>query len=188
MNQACLVSLCLLGIATLSIAKDAEDPAWTKPVDGLQAKIEMKETEVNNGTPIIYAYLTLRNVSGITGELMVEFNSSKLAVRVVDEAGKELKRPEAVSYDGGRYQAADLVLPFDGSLTFNVSQRGLGIPKDKAALLDFGPENCWVIDSAAGKKYFLVATLSVEKTTRKTEDRYWHGTIEIPKAEIPLAK
>jgi hypothetical protein len=187
MKKACL-AVCLLGLATWSIASDAEDSSWSKPVNGLQAQITMKETQVVNGTRIVSAYLTLRNVSGITGSMMVEFNSSKLSVQVVDEMGNELSRPEAVSYSGGRYMAADLLLPYDSSLTFNVSQSGLGIPKGKTALLDFGPKDCWIIDAADGKTYFLKGTLTVEESKKATDERSWRGTIEIPKAEIPLRK
>jgi hypothetical protein len=119
---------------------------------------------------------------------ILDFESNQLTIRVVDEAGKELARPESLSYSGGRYQNSSLVLPYDSNLTFNVSQSGMGIPKDKAALLDMGPENCWVIDSSKGQRYFLEIKWTVPQTTKKEDfyNQYWHGTIEIPKAEIPL--
>ena len=180
------LALWFFAVANCSFASDPEESLWSKSVDGLQARIGMKETNIVNGTRIVSAYLTLRNVSDIGNPMRVEFESSKLSVRVVDEMGKELPRPIRVSYSGGRNISVDLVLPWDSSLTFNVTQSGLGIPKGKAALLDFGPQDCWIVDVPDGKKYYLVATLKVAETKKKTEERYWHGTISIPQAEIPL--
>lgn len=147
----------------------------------------MKKAKIVNGTRVIAAYLTLRNVSEVMNPMKLAFESSKLSVRVVDEMGNELPQPASMPYSGGRYQSSELLLPYDSTLTFNVSQSGLGIPKNKAALLDFGPENCWIIDVPDGKKkYFLMATLTVEESKRADGELYWHGTLKIPKAEIPL--
>jgi hypothetical protein len=119
--------------------------------------------------------------------MKVQWQNAKLSVQVIDEDGNELPKANG-PYDGGRAFDVELVLPYDSSLTFNVSQVGLGIPKDKAALLDFGPLNSWIIDKADGKKYFVKATLIIRDSGKPRNQRYWHGTIDIRKTEIPLKK
>jgi len=165
-----------------------DEKSWYTEANGLRTQIVMKAAKVINETRIISTDLTLRNVSDVGNPMKLEWDSAKVTFRVVDEKGKELPRVTNVSYDGSICSVGILVLPFDSSLTFNISRVGLGIPKGKAALLDFGPDDSWIIDKANGKKYFLQATLEIKDTGRKRNERYWHGTIKIPKAEIPLNK
>lgn len=186
MKQTC-IALCLFVLTTSVLAGDSDDKAWSEPVNGVQAQIVMKESKIVNETSIISTYLTLRNVSDVGNPMKVQWQNSKLTFRVVDEKGNELPKANG-AYDGGRTFDVELVIPYDSSLTFNVSQVGLGIPKGKAALLDFGPLNSWIIDKADGKKYFLQATLTIEDSGKPRNQRYWHGTISIPKAEIPLKR
>jgi len=185
-----LVGLVVLPImlTTSLLAKDSDDKTWSTEANGLRTQIVMKEAKVVNETRIISTYLTLRNVSDVGNPMKVEWDSAKVTFRVVDEKGKELPRVTNVSYDGLTCSVGILVLPFDSSLTFNISRVGLGIPKGKAALLDFGPDDSWIIDKANGKKYFLQATLEIKDTGRKRNEGYWHGTIKVPKVEIPLNK
>jgi len=185
-----LVGLVVLPIilATSLVAKDSDDKSWSTEANGLRTQIVMKEAKVVNETRIISTYLTLRNVSDVGNPMKLEWDSAKVTFRVVDEKGKELPRVTNVPYDGSICSVGILVLPFDSSLTFNISRVGLGIPKGKAVLLDFGPDDSWIIDKANGKKYFLQATLEIKDTGRNRNERYWHGTIKIPKAEIPLNK
>jgi len=185
-----LVGLVVLPImlTTSLLTKDSGDKSWSTEANGLRAQIVMKVANVVNETRIISTYLTLQNASDVGNPIKVEWDSAKVTFRVVDEKGKELPRVTNISYDGPFCSVGILVLPIDSSLTFNISRVGLGIPKGKAALLDFGPDDSWIIDKANGKKYFLQATLEIKDTGRNRNDRYWHGTIKIPKAEIPLNK
>lgn len=185
-RQTCIV-LCLLALAHSLLADDLGDESWFDPVNGMQAQLTMKEATVVNGTPIISTYLTLRNVSDVGNPMKIQWQNTRLSVWVVDEKGNELPKCNG-PYDGGRAIDVELVLPYDSSLTFNVSQTGLGIPKGKSALLDLGPMNSWIIDNADGKRYFLRATLTIEDSRKPNNQRCWHGTIQIPKAEIPVRK
>ena len=163
-----------------------KDSRWSKPVNGLQAKISLKQARVINGTGIVTTYLTLRNVSDIMNPMQIEWDKVKISYQVLDENGEKVPKPTALSYDGPICDTGVIVLPYDSELTFNISRVGLAISKDKAALLDFGPQNSWVIDQA-DKKYFLKLTLTRIKDSRKSR-RCWYGTIDVPQAEIPLRK
>ncbi len=176
---------CLVMFAVCAFAKEPEDKSWSKAVNGIRAKITMRERTVINGTRIISVYLNLQNVSGALNPLHVQWKNSGLSWKVIDEDGNELPRVRYLSYNGAILQDYEVILPIDSTLTFRVSCSGHGIPKNKVAFLDFGPDNCWAIDNADGRKYFLKATLTM-RCFWKCNKTYWPGTIDIPKAEIPL--
>jgi hypothetical protein len=182
-----IMSLCLTILTTTLFASDPNISSWSKEVNEIQAQITMKEAQIVNGTRIISTYLTLRNVSNTSNPIKLDWDKTKITFCVVDEKGNELPKDLKSSYDGEIVDTGVLVLPYDSTLTFRISRNGLGIPKGKAALLDFGPWNGWVIDKA-DKKYFFIAVLTVEDNGKPENEGYWHGKIEIPKAEIPLAK
>ncbi len=177
---------CLVMFAVCAFAKEPEDKSWSKAVNGIRAKITMRERTVLNGSRIIAVYLNLKNISGGLYPLHIHWKQSGLSLKVVDADGHEFPKVTAMDYSGAMPFDFDLVLPLDGFLSFNLSLSGLGIPKDKAAVLDLGDDDCWIIDKAAGKKYFLKATLTIPRSKDHGHIRYWYGTIDIPKAEIPL--
>lgn len=166
---------------------EATDAApWSEPVNGLRARMTMKRSEVFNGTPMIATYLELQNVSDVGNPMNVAWRRERMDFRVVDADGREL--PKAMGpYSGGGFHVHDLVLPYDSRLSFNISCRGLGVPADKAALIDLGPPNCWIIERD-GKDYYLEASFEIPQSKRDREDptRPWHGRIELPRVQIPL--
>jgi hypothetical protein len=111
----------------------------------------------------------------------IPLDRDKIQFSATDAAGKELK-PYNGPYDGEVSPYGTLRVPYDGSLRFNITCRGLGIPKDQAALLDLGSEFSWVIARGDKGPYFLQARYSVVKS----KERHWSGTLEIPKTEIPI--
>ena len=188
------MKLMIIGLLTVvalpyfSLAADRDEPLWSAPVNGIRALITMKQSKVVNGTPIIVAHLTLRNDRDIINSVVIPFDSTCLEMSVVNGNGngKELERAVG-PYSGGRRFSADLVLPFDSTMTFNISQSGLGIPKDKQALIDFGPDNSWVIDADDKSQYFLRARLKIEKGSGKARDS-WFGELIPPAVLIPTTK
>ncbi|MHC4248117.1 MAG: HEAT repeat domain-containing protein [Planctomycetota bacterium] len=146
----------------------------------------MKRSEVFNGTPMIATYLELQNVSDVGNPMKVAWRRERMDLRVVDADGREL--PKAMGpYSGGGFHAHYLVLPFDSTLSFSISCRGLGVPADKAAVIDLGGMNNWVIQDDANDHY-LEASLQVPQSERGRDDptRPWHGRIELPRVRIPL--
>ena len=178
------IFLCLITFTSTLFAEDPNISSWSQVVNGLQVQITMKEANIVNETQIISSYFSLRNVSDIGNPMKIDWDNAKLTFRVIDEKGNELVKGIG-PYDGTTVDIGTLVLPYDSTLTFNISKKGLGIPKGKAALLDVGPENNWIIDKA-DQKYFLSAVLTIEDNGKPRNQGYWHGTIDIPKAEIPL--
>jgi hypothetical protein len=146
------------GKITYRIARKFSD--WPEAANGLQAKISLKQTKVINGTGIVTTYLTLKNVSDVGNPMKIEWNKVKIKFQVIDKNGKNIPKVAEGVYDGRDCSIEHIILPHDSELTFNISKKGLGISKDKAALLDFGSRNCWVIDKA-DKKYFLKITLAI---------------------------
>ena len=162
------------------------DESWSIAVNGMRARIDCKESEVVNQTPIISTYLTLGNVSDMGSPMKVAWDGAKMSIRVMDEKGKELP-PAFGAYDGMYCQLGDLVIPHDGELTFNIAGRGFGISRGKAASVDLGGlQASWEIDKADGRKWFLQVRLTIPDSGRAYNEGYWHGTIEIPKAQIPV--
>jgi hypothetical protein len=102
---------------------------WSEAVNGLQARIELKHAQVFNGTPIIATTLCLRNVNEVANAMRVPWASARMNFRVVDAAGKELPigHKGAVIYSGIEVPQVDLVLPYKGILSFDISHHGLGI-------------------------------------------------------------
>ncbi len=139
-----------------------------------------------NGTPILSTYLELQNVSDVGNPMKVAWRRNGMVFRVVDADGTEL--PKAMGpYSGGGFHAHDLVLPFDSTLSFSISCSGLGIPADKAAVIDLGGSINWVIEDDKNDHYFE-ASFQVPRSKRERDDptRPWHGRIELSRIQIPL--
>jgi hypothetical protein len=185
LRKAILIT-CLMGLSS-SCVKESSHETWSEAVNGIQASLTLRRSEVVNDTPIISVYLTLRNVSGVANPIRIHWASAKITFSVVDEKGVEVPRSFG-SYDGISVDLSDLVLPFESTLTFNISQRGLGIPHGAGALIDLGPSDCWTVAKQSGKKYFLSAVLNVSEQAEqiKKYERPWKGRIEVPKASIPF--
>ena len=177
---------CLAGLTSCSV-KESSDETWSQPVNGIQASLTLRRSEVVNDTPIISAYLTLRNVSDVANPIRINWAATKITFSVVDENGVAVPQSRGV-YDGISVDLSDLVLPFESTLTFNISQRGSGIPHGAGALIDLGPSDCWVVAKQSGKKYFLSAVLDVSEHAERIKEyeRPWKGRIEVPKALIPF--
>ena len=163
------------------------DAQWSKAVNGLQARVTMKSTKVINETPIISTYLALRNVSDVANPINIKWDNVSFDFRVVDNTGRTQPR-DFGPYDGSSISIEDLVLPYQGTLSFDISQSGLGIPKGKAALVDLGPASSWVIDRNDDQKCYLRVILRACSSENANAKEYWHGSINIPPVEIPLMR
>ncbi len=163
----------------------AEGATWSQTVNGLQARITLKRSAVSNGTPIISTYLELRNVSNSATPMRLAWAREKMKFRVIDADGREL--PLAMGCGNWRSLGTqNLVIPNRGTLSFDISSRGLGIPGDQAGLIDLGSTYNWVFKHG-GKDYYLRAVLEIPKNKNDKDDRnWWHGKIEIPPVKVPL--
>jgi hypothetical protein len=175
--------LFLVALTILSCAPPAPAPpdSWSKPVNGLQARLSFAHKETVNGTPIIITYLELQNDSGSGSVMEIPWNQRKLQFTVTDGAGKEVA-PADGPFDEITVEIGTLRLPHDSSLRLNIASRGAGIAKDQAAHLDLGPLSHWYFKRGDEKTYYLQAKLTVEQP--KTKGAHWHGTVDIPKTTI----
>ncbi len=158
----------------------AETPAWSEPVNGLQARLSFARKPAVNGTPIIATYLELKNVSDVGNVMEIPIDPEKTHFTVTDSAGKDVE-PSNGPFDGISVEVGVLRLPHDSSLRFNISSNGAGIPKDQAGMLDLGAARDWVFKSGDQGTYCLEGRFTVEKG----KDRSWAGTVELPKVKIP---
>ncbi len=186
-----LVACLWMGIgpaAAQDTSRNTEREAtWSKPVNGLQARIVLKRFEVFNGTPIMATYLHLRNASDVMNPLTIPWDTKLIKFHVVDAKGKQILN-RSFEYDGPMLDGTvNLVLPVRGELSFDYSSHGLGIPPDNGAAIDLGPDACWIIEPNQGD-CFLRSTLEVPGSgpLRGGMTRSWHGRIELPPVKIPV--
>jgi hypothetical protein len=171
-----------MAISTIGAAEP--DAGWSKPSNGLQARLAFTKTEEFNGTPYIVTYLELRNVSDIANVLEVPLKIESIAFELRDEKGK-IVPPTNGSFDGMSVDLGMLRLPYDSCLRFNIASRGAGVSKDQAGLLDLGASSNWTFPAGDKHSYSLAAKFTIEKS----KGRVWAGTIEIPSTPLPtLAK
>jgi hypothetical protein len=156
---------------------------WSKPVNSLEARLAIEPGGSNNGTPILATYLELRNVSDSATPIEIAFDPSKIEFKVTDAKGNEVAQA-GLPYDGIVAQPGPLRLPHDSQLRLGVSGHGAGIPKDQGALLDLASSAVWLFKRGDTGEYRLQAKFTIAKTS----DTAWHGTIELPAVQIPLAK
>ena len=102
------------------------EASWSKAINGLEARVTLKRTEVNNGTPILSTFLELRNVSDRGNPMKLSWSSEKLKPRVIDDNGRELPTAHG-SYDGPAFGSRGLVIPRGRTVSLDISCRGLGI-------------------------------------------------------------
>ncbi|HEX5471264.1 MAG TPA: hypothetical protein VFW73_05230, partial [Lacipirellulaceae bacterium] len=167
----------------------ADKRVWSKEVNGLQARIEFKRSEVFNGTPIIATYLHLRNASDVMNPLVIPWDSKLMRFRVTDAKGKEVQKFNG-PFDGlALVGAIDLVLPIRSELSFDYSSHGAGIPAHQAGFMDLGPDANWVFQPKQSD-CFLHASLDVPGSGRLPSGmtRRWHGQIDLPPVKIPIGK
>lgn len=172
--------------AMASTVQASEDAPWSKPVNGLRARLLVLPSEKPE-SPFCRVYIELQNVSDVAGQKRLRFNPDKLTLIVADKSGKEL----AVAnhpYDGRFPLWEPMLLPYDGTLKFRISFPGLGYrPGSDKVIVDVGPSKAWVIPQN-GSTYYLSGTLSIKKEAGDHPHSDWSGTLTLPKVEIPRAK
>ena len=169
------------GGAIVAACTAQADAPWSKPVNGLQARIFLKRTEVFQGTPIIATFLELRNVSNVMNPMRVAWTRRGMKLRVLDSKGREVT-PGPVAHSGPVVDKLDLLLPLRSTLAFDVSEGGWGVFADKAGQLE-----TWTFERD-DQDYYLHAVLEVAEG-RRARDGFtlpWHGKLEIPRVLVPL--
>jgi hypothetical protein len=176
----------LAAFTFLSVLVRADDDAtgWSKPVDGLRARLVIPADQKRDGDPFIRVYLELQNTYKAQGDRKFRYTDDRvISVHVTDESGKALP---AVSgpYEGLVYGHENIVLPFDSTLRFRINDEGMGHGPDEHQIIDFGPAQSWTIPVSDGHTYFLSGTVTIlPKPGDAVMD--WHGVLELPRVPIP---
>ncbi len=188
-------TLTLFG-AALALAEGADDPdGWSKPVNGLQARVYVARKEKFNGTPIITAYLELRHVSDVADVIELPLDGEGVAFEfIVTDSGGKSVAPAGGPYHEITPDVGLIRLPYDSLLRVNIAHRGASVPKDYGAHIDLGAEAAidrraaapavWDFKRGDKESYYLEAKLTVKKRDAK---KGWSGSISIPKVKLPTS-
>jgi len=159
---------------------------WSQELNGLQARLSMRQRCICNGTAIINTYLEIKNVSDSASPIIIAVDEKKMAFRVTGADGYEVSRHHGI-FDGYLVPTPELVLPVDSIIRFRIGSPGYGIPSDQAAIVDLGARDAWVLPRD-GKSYFLQCVLEIERDSNRPREpgtRRWHGRLDLPKVRIP---
>ncbi|VTR93453.1 unnamed protein product [Gemmata massiliana] len=158
---------------------------WSESVGPLQARLVLVSGRVFNGTPIITAYLDVRNAAG--GDNTVDFDLEKATKSwaVTDEEGKEVAptSPPGNWISTGTTQKP--TLPAQARTRLTLTASGAGVLKDNDGHLELGSEQVWVFPKGTGKTYYLKGKIRVEPTGDRGQ---WSGTLDLPRVKIPIGR
>jgi hypothetical protein len=167
--------LMVMNTAVLAMPPD-DDESWSKPENGLQARLVLVQRPKLNGTRQLHPYLELRNVSDIAYPLKVRCDSGHVKFELVGTDGKVIRSGWSLPRSGPHPDPGTVVLPFDSSIRIGMGCSTWGVPKDAPAMIatDSG---AWVLKQEETGKVFLRVTIKGEKIESEP-DRTWHGTIQ----------
>lgn len=174
-----LIQTIITAVASVSLAADE----WSRPVNGLAARLQVLPAEKPD-SPFCRVFIEMQNVGDVAGQKRIRFDPDRLQLRVVDNDGNELPKANG-SYDGISPLWEPTLLPYFGTIRFQISFPGLGYRPDRdKVIIDVGSTNAWVIPQD-GKTYWLSGRLQIDPQKGDHPHMDWNGTLELPKVKIP---
>jgi hypothetical protein len=174
------IAFAFLGL--LVLRTHGGEPAWSEPVNGLRGRLSVEPPEKDSR--FCRVFLEFQNVQDVLGQKTVRFSPDKLKLQVQDRDGKIRKPDLAVIYDGMSPHWEPLLLPYAGTLRFQISFPGAGYdPAQKGLIVDMGPENVWTLPVKGDCYLSGTFTCSREEGAHPLMD--WHGSLNLPGALIP---
>src|SRR4051794_32214095 len=122
----------LLATAATS-AISGQESNWSKPVNGLRARLEVLPPEKLD-TPFCRVFIEMQNVSDILGQLRIRFTPQRLNL-FVSPNGQELKKETTQMWSGLTPNWETTLLPSSGTIKFQVSLSGAGYRPDSKSIL-----------------------------------------------------
>ena len=177
---ACMVAAVVVGSPLAPPPDDGN--VWSKPTDGIEARITLVERTPINGTRSIVPYLELRNVTDNASPIKVRCGSNHVKFALIGTDGKVVREGGSLPRSGGHADPGTIILPFDSSIRIGMYCSNWGVPKDAAAMISTD-SGAWVLKSHEKGKLFLRATITGEKPDLKSQ-RIWHGTIVTPPVKV----
>lgn len=161
------------------MADDTKE-AWSEPVNGLSARLSL---ERDMKSPFLKVFIEIKNRAEVMGGRKIRFSPDKVSLAVLDAKGEPLEKATG-PYDGMSPNWDTLILPYGGTLRFQISFPGLGYhPGKDKVLIDLGPSQCWSIPD--GKRFFLSGQLSILKEQGDHPYMDWSGVLNLPAIPIP---
>ena len=184
-----LFSICAAILMTaLSInaaTSDSETGDWSEVVDGIQGRLIISEDQPFNGTQILAVYLELRHVSNNGSPIEIYFDPIHTfqcqLLGAHDKPVATAGLPASILVSRPFW----LVLPYDSSLRFRISESGYGVPRNERALISLGCGD-WVLQSGDVREYKLEVTFVVNPPKVDIDRRVWKGVMKLPRVKIPL--
>ena len=183
MRRALVLFLLSLALgASPAAAKDG----WSKPVDGLQARLTFGPGRHLRGDYRPEVFLELRNSSNILTPLEVEFDGSKtVRFDLRSAAGRPAPRPRVIVASIWIADPYRIALPPGGTLRFPVSVQGYNSTGGVVKICL--PDAVWDLPRRRAT-WLLSATFQVARPPPDPEKlEPWHGTLRLPPVRVPLA-
>ena len=172
---------------TISAVRSAHGDAagaWSAAGGPLQGRLVLVRSGMSNGTPIITAYLDLRNVAGGDNTVEVSPERARATWTVTDADGKTVA-PINPSGTGGQMPFDLVTLPARSSARLTLSKPGAEIAKKQDGHLVIEPDWEWVFGRADGKAYYLQGKFEAKPTGERGQ---WSGTLDLPRVRIPIGR
>jgi hypothetical protein len=173
--------LCFLLLSFPLFQACGEGDAWSKSDKGLRGRLVVLPAEKPD-SPFCRVFIELQNTEEVMGQRKVRFKPEKLDFQVTDQDGNVLVRANG-SYDGITPGWEPILLPYAGTIKFQISFNGLGYHPDRDRIIvDLGPSRSWIIPPTGD--YFLTGTFSVAREPGDHPIMDWSGTLTFPPAKI----
>jgi hypothetical protein len=181
MTRPSMVVLSLLALCMAARAADAPDPAWSKPANGLAARLTVTPDRIARHTLLLSTRIAFQNRADMP--LTLPWPKAQLHFWIEDQHGNVLPSSHGI-YDGEFDIPKDLQLPRDAELAFTITGHGAGLGPNDQVLLDINAQNHWSVPRD-NNTYFLRGTLSVPRENALRPFPAWCGQITLPPVEIP---
>ncbi len=164
----------------------ADDSAWSEIDNGLRGRLSVLPS-LKKGSPFYRVFIELQNTDDAIGQRKIRFDLEKLSFSITRD-GKEVPKPGlAGSYDGMKPLWEPLLLPYQGTIKFQISFPGRGYSPQQKGIIDLDYNKCWVIPQD-GSPSFLSGALTIQRDMAEHPLMDWYGTIKFPPVEIPKQK
>jgi hypothetical protein len=158
---------------------------WSRPVNGLRARLLVMPAE-EPASPFCRVFIEMQNVDDVVGQKRIRFTPRQLDLHVTKSGGEQL------SLAGGAYSALEpfwepTLLPYRGTIRFQISFPGLGHRATDKVIVDIGESRTWIVPQD-GSTYWLSGSLSIGRLKSDHPITDWVGTLDLPSVEIPKAR
>ena len=171
------------------VAEDKKENGWSKAVNGLQARVVLKEGKRVNSHLKLDPYLELKNVSNEGMSMKVNVNDRYVRFELLDKDG-ELIPAKDTRFSGVEYELEQLLLPYKSQLQFFAGKGGFAYSaSSKASVVIECSGGPWVLTEKDNGQVFLRMTLKdVSKDGyddyRRMTKHIWHGEIVTPAVKV----